>query len=389
MEKNKVNVKAEFLKMKKQSREEQLNSYADECNKLDNFYQKDPDEWVPTTNDNKESFSIIRLLPPPAGEKSPVRKIVTHWITGPGGTYRELSPTSIALPDPVIDYAKKLKNEGEDASGYWGSTRYWMNIYVLKDKLNPDAEGRVWKYGMPFKLFQKVQEKMNPKFVDDPKVNVFNFHEGTNLKLKTHKVGGYINYDELSEFMAPSEFLDGDDEKLLEVYEALFPLEPLHDPKRFSAYEELQKKFNAVMGISSKSAPKATTLAEDEIPDFEDDDLEDDNVPAKKKSSGTGKSAKKAPVEEDDDEEEEEVKPPVKKSSSSNKPVKKSAVLDDDDEDEAPSKPVKKSSAPSKKPTSGKKAPVVEEDDDEEDDTELSDEDKDLFSDIGEDAEDE
>ena len=71
---------------------------------------------------------------------------------------------------------------------------------------------------------------MNPEFEDETAVNLFDFWEGADLKLKIRNVEGYRNYDK-SEFAEPSPLLDGDDDKLEKVYESMFSLQEFLDRK--------------------------------------------------------------------------------------------------------------------------------------------------------------
>ena len=83
-------------------------------------------------------------------------------------------------------------------------TRYVSNIMVISDPANPENEGKVFLYRYGPKIFNKIQEAMQPEFQDEEPLNPFDFWSGADFKLKIRKVGGYVNYDK-SEFATPSE----------------------------------------------------------------------------------------------------------------------------------------------------------------------------------------
>ena len=52
------------------------------------------------------------------------------------------------------------------------------NVLIIKDPANPENEGqvRLFKYGK--KIFDKVNDLMNPQFEDETPVNPFDLWEG-------------------------------------------------------------------------------------------------------------------------------------------------------------------------------------------------------------------
>ena len=74
-----------------------------------------------------------------------------------------------------------------------------IHIYVVKDPVNPQNEGKVFLFKYGKKIFDKVMAAMQPEFEDETPINPFDFWQGANFKLKIRKVDGYWNYDK-SEF---------------------------------------------------------------------------------------------------------------------------------------------------------------------------------------------
>ena len=127
---------------------------------------------------------------------------------------------------------------------------------MVKDPGNPANEGKVFLYQFGKKIFDKLNEAMNPEFEDENPVNPFDFWDGADFKLKIRNLDGFRNYDK-SDFDAPSALLDGDDAGLEKVYESLYSLQEFLDPKNFKSYAELETKLNRVLGVTG-IAPKTT-----------------------------------------------------------------------------------------------------------------------------------
>src|SRR6056300_811887 len=95
---------------------------------------------------------------------------------------------------------------------------------------------------------------MQTAFADEDPVNPYDFWEGADFKLKIRNVEGYRNYDK-SEFDAPSELFDGDDDKLETVYEGLYSLQDLVSADKFKSYDELKQKLDKVLGLGVAPRP--------------------------------------------------------------------------------------------------------------------------------------
>jgi hypothetical protein len=117
------------------------------------------------------------------------------------------------------------------------------------------------------KIFDKLNDLMNPQFEDETPVNPFDFWEGADFRLKIREFEGYANYDK-SEFDSPSALLGGDDNKLEEIYSQLHSLQELYDQKHFKTYAELEAKLYRVLGITGLTTSNKT--ADDMI----DEDLD-------------------------------------------------------------------------------------------------------------------
>lgn len=278
-----------FANLKKQSGNldklakaiEQLNS-AETLNKEDNF-------WKPEVDKAGNGYAVIRFLPaPPADgdEGLPWVKIFNHGFQGTGGWYIENSLTTLGQKDPVSEYNTQLWNSGVDANKEIARKQkrrlsYYANIYVVEDPKNPENEGKVFLYKFGKKIFDKINEAMNPQFEDEKAVNPFDMWSGANFKLKIRKVEGYQNYDK-SEFESPSILGGFDDDKLEAIWKKEYSLKEFLLPENFKSYDELKTRLDKVLGVDGSAPAPRTTVEQARVapkkavmPDTsdEDDDL--------------------------------------------------------------------------------------------------------------------
>ena len=260
-----------FSNLKKSSRSSiaDLTNEADKINKKSESY-KDDRFWRPELDKSSNGFAVIRFLPAPNEENLPWARLFSHGFQGPGGWYIENSRTTLGENDPVSEMNTKLWNTGLESDKEIARKRkrrlnYISNILVISDPANPENEGKVFLYKFGKKIFDKINEAMQPEFEDETPINPFDFWKGANFKLKVRKVAGFINYDK-SEFNSSSTLLDGDDEKLEELWRTQYALSEFTDPSNFKSYDELKQRLHTVIGDDIRSvetAVKKTAESED------------------------------------------------------------------------------------------------------------------------------
>jgi hypothetical protein len=242
--------------------------------------------WQPEVDKAGNGYAVIRFLAPPKGEELPWVRIWNHGFQGPTGKwYIENSLTTLGKADPISEYNTELWNSGSEANKEIARKQkrkltYIANILIVSDPKHPENEGKVFLYKFGKKIFDKIKDVADPQFQDEKPINVFDFWEGANFKLKIRNVEGYRNYDK-SEFEGPSSISERD-EDIEAIWDKQYPLAQFLDAKNFKSYDELKKKFEMVMGLSG--APVSTKRAE-EI------DLDEDDTPVR-----TVAKVEKAPV---------------------------------------------------------------------------------------------
>ena len=214
--------------------------------------------WKCERDKSGNGYAVIRFLPTAEGEDVPWVRVWNHGFQGPGGWYIENSLTTLNQKDPVSEFNTALWNNGTEAGKEQARKQkrrlnYYSNVYVIKDPANPENEGQVkiLRYGK--KIFDKINDLMNPEFQDEDAVNPFDFWAGADFKMKIRMVEGFVNYDK-SEFDAPTEFLGGDDQELENVWNNQYQLSEFTSPDNFKTYDELKAKFNRVIGLADDPA---------------------------------------------------------------------------------------------------------------------------------------
>tara|TARA_Y100000310_G_scaffold297419_1_gene330414 strand:+ start:238 stop:1140 length:903 start_codon:yes stop_codon:yes gene_type:complete len=254
---------------------------------------KDDRFWRPELDKSSNGYAIIRFLPAVDGEDIPWARLFNHGFKGPGGWLIDNCPTTIGGKCPICEANSLLWNSGIESDKDIARNRkrklsYISNIMVVSDPANPQNEGKVFLYKYGKKIFDKINEAMNPEFADEEPINPFDFWNGANFKLKVRKVAGFINYDK-SEFESTSTLLDGTDEWLEDLWKnSMYKLAEFTEASNFKSYNELKTRLGQVIGGGSDTA---TAHAED---------VEDVASPKSEETSSS--SAIEDPVAEDNEE---------------------------------------------------------------------------------------
>jgi len=257
---------------------EALNNSSPSGDKSDKF-------WRPEVDKSGNGMATIRFLPASSvdGEDGlPWVKIFGHGFQGPGGWLIDNCLTTKNQQCPVCEHNNKLWNSGVEANKeivrkQKRKLNYIANVYIVSDPKHPENEGKVFLFKFGKKIFDKLNEAMNPQFEDESPINPFDMWKGANFKLKIRKVEGYQNYDK-SEFESPSA-LSTDDDELEKIWKSEYSLAELVADKEFKSYDDLKSRLDKVLGASDtpkttveqfKAAPKK---AEVNIADTDDEDM--------------------------------------------------------------------------------------------------------------------
>jgi hypothetical protein len=257
------------MKRNSQSNIEKLTQEVSKITKGKESY-KDDRFWRPELDKAGNGYAVIRFLPTLEGEDVPWARLFSHGFKGPGGWYIENSRTTLGDKDPVSEMNTQLWNSGLESDKEIARARkrrlnYISNILIVSDPANPQNDGKIFLFKYGKKIFDKINEAMQPEFADEEAINPFDFWNGANFRLKVRKVAGFVNYDK-SEFESVSAVLDGDDAKLEELWKTQYPLKEFTDASNFKSYELLKKRLDSVLmggGGIMKSAEEVETTSFD------------------------------------------------------------------------------------------------------------------------------
>lgn len=284
--------------------------------------------WKPFFDKEKGAgYSVIRFMPAPEGEDYPWVKLFSHGFKGPTGKwYVENSLTTLPgrTEDPVSQLNRSLWNSGIEsdkqvARDQKRKTKYYANIMVVEDKENPEAVGKVFLYQFGPKIYEMLEDAMNPDTDSDPDLtplNPFDPWGGADfvIKAKGQQLGTAIvpNYDK-SYFKAPAAM--GDDDLIEARWKECHSLQEFVQPKSFKTFEELQKRLFEVLGptcgsgvptVEGWDAPAPTPAAKPQAsaqkPAVPDDDIPFDiNSETGKVNESPKMSAVPTNADDDDD----------------------------------------------------------------------------------------
>lgn len=264
-----------FSDLKKQSSSgAALERLRQEVDKMNNgSFNKDELEdrfWKPTPDKSGNALAVIRFLPGPAVDGEAALPSVRWFDHGfknktTGKWYIEKSLTTFNEKDPVSEYNSRLWNSNQDdnsperkqAREQKRRLHYASVIEVVSDPKNPENEGKVFYFKYGKKIMDKIVKMMNPDLETEPKIDPFDLWKGANFKLKVTRqnvnINGqnvsFPNYDE-SVFLPPSPARDNDDD-LKALWESEPSLLELIDRKHFKTYEELERRLNETLGITT------------------------------------------------------------------------------------------------------------------------------------------
>lgn len=292
----------------KKNRSKTLDKLNAQLDKLSSNSYSDPNEgklWKPVRDKAGNGFAVIRFLPAPPGEEMPFVRVWDHGFQGPTGLwYIENSLTTIGQDDPVSEYNGKLWNSGNEedkeiARKQKRRLKYYSNIYVVKDPANPENEGKVFLFGYGKKIFDKLNDLMNPTFEDEEPVNPFDLWEGANFRLKIRTVDKFPNYDK-SDFDAPGPLFE-DDAEMEAVWNQEHKLQELLDPKNFKSYSELKTKLYRVLALAEESSEPVAQSRYNSTQDDDDDDLDLSNLKTASPSQPAAAETSFSSSDDDDD----------------------------------------------------------------------------------------
>ncbi|QAY01258.1 single-stranded DNA binding protein [Aeromonas phage ZPAH1] len=271
-------------------------------------FQQDLTEWKLTVDKKtKEGSAVIRFLQPSdleGKEEWPTFvKVSSHFVER-GGKYYVENCTGGTFKNydgcPVCqwraaqgwDWNSEADKEAARKSGTGINHNYWANIFVVKDPANPENEGKVFKFKFGITVLKMIMAaQKGDEEVGEMPVVVTDFDNGANFLIRSTKKSEKHGTLETSKFLAPSPLPGLETEEVQKaIVEGLQDLRPLVAPDQFKPVDELQKKFDKIMGVRGTAA--SSKKANEELDEFEAD-------MQKFEEKGSPETKTKAPVKEE------------------------------------------------------------------------------------------
>lgn len=265
----------------------------EELNKFKTSAKKNTKEksrfWSPKPDKNGNASAIIRFLPAPESDdlKVPFVKTYDYGFRGPTGKwFIENSLRTIGKTDIVAYENSKLWNSDLESNKEIVRTRrqrthFITNIYVIKDTLHPENEGKVFLYQFGKKVWEKIEAAMMPpKEFDEEPIIPYDLWTGANFKLRVRKGdGGWPTYQDSAFDKVGPLFVkkgEADEAKMEEVYNQVQSLLPFIDPngvnadgeRYFKTPEELKVRYYDVMELTeseNSNIPHSTSAVRNKI----------------------------------------------------------------------------------------------------------------------------
>lgn len=213
------------------------------------------------------------VCPTTYGDECPVCTLNSDAIAATGLEFTEL-PDSSDVKRDVRKRARKLK--------------YFANVLVVKDPKNPQNEGKVFVLEYPKTIQGYIEAKLFPEFEDDESVDVSDFMDGQNFKLKVYKnKANEVKYDRCE--WASKSVVSKDEKELERIWNLEFCLNEFTGDKVVPDVVEMEKQLNRVMGRTvadskvkekpkdAEKVPTKETGSKPEVETEEDGNSDDDD----------------------------------------------------------------------------------------------------------------
>lgn len=262
------------LKSLRAMRNSDFSKIASEFEKSSNPESKSYEDtrfWKPERDKAGNATATIRFLSRTEGDELPWVKLFSHGFKGPTGRWLiENCLTTMGKACPICELNTKLWNSTEDknapARKQVGQQKrklnYIANVLVVNDPKHPENNGKVFLFKFGKKIFDKIMDKARPTFEDETPVNVFDYWEGANFKLRMKMADGYPNYDS-SEFEGQSSVADSDQE-ILEIVRQQHKLSEFNQESTFKSYDELKKRLEQTLSGQAIAETAQSVVDEDD-----------------------------------------------------------------------------------------------------------------------------
>lgn len=224
--------------------------------------------WKPERDKAGNATATIRFLARTEGDELPWVKVWNHAFKHTNDRwYIDNCSSTISQPCPVCELNGVLWQASTDDKGpertqarnQKRKLNYISNILVINDPKHPENNGQVFLFKYGKKIFDKLMDKARPTFEDEQPVNVFDYWEGANFKLRMKMVDKFPNYDS-SEFESVTA-VASTDEEILVIANNQYKLSEFVAVDQFKSYDDQKKRLGFVLATGISATAATTDLA--------------------------------------------------------------------------------------------------------------------------------
>lgn len=217
---------------------------------------KDPRFWEPTIKDQKTKMSsaIIRPISCVSDEDQNVIVVTSHFIKRNNKYYSFTCPKTLGKGSkcPICERYWSQPFGSRDVQ-LKPKKKWYMNIYVVDDRGNPENNGKVFLWACPKTIWDKIESARTAEYEEERVSNIFDMWDGANIMIKTKDKAGFMNYED--SFIRQKEPLFKDladtDPKYLAVAESAYPLKEFCDSSKIPSYNKLSEMLDEVDSLIS------------------------------------------------------------------------------------------------------------------------------------------
>lgn len=255
----------DFEKFRKNTNAARFNDAMVKANSKNKY---DDGSWnIGLDRDDQPNSAVIRFLPPMEGDL-PYEMVMNHFFKGDDGSWCIIDrcPRTWNETCPCCAANHELWELGDDASQEKARRRkarktYLFNIYVVKEPLHPENEGKVFLYKCGPQVFNMIIESMSPEFGDEPK-NPFDLYNGHNFEIRIRKdpKNGLPTYDR-SRFADVATPICNSEAELREIFDHMIDLKAVANRGKLSSEAIMEKVVKAYSGKIAQTVASKNNIS--------------------------------------------------------------------------------------------------------------------------------
>lgn len=235
-----------------------LHSLKNKLNELTNKKKTSDALWKP-----KEGSNVVRIIPLKATPSMPFIEAYFHYLGGK--TY--LSPLTIGNPDPIAEFAEKLRGNGGLSKEEWAETKKFVpkpRTYAAVIVRGEESEGvRLWGFG------KTTYAELLGVIADPEYGDITDIAAGRDIKVEfTPQDKSPTHFPQTNIRISPRQTPLTSDQALLKSWTSSQP--ELFDIYSVPSYDDLKGVLNAFLNPSSASVTEVSDINSKNLSGWDD-----------------------------------------------------------------------------------------------------------------------